>query len=295
MKRKGIILAGGSGTRLYPITKALSKQLLPVYDKPMIFYPLSILMLANIQEILVISTPEDLPQFKKLLGDGSSLGLRFEYQVQPKPEGLAQAFVIGKDFLDGAPSCLVLGDNMIFGQDFSHVLRRASDRTLGATICGYRVKDPKAYGVVEFDKNKKVLSIQEKPVDPKSPYAVPGIYFYDGQASVYAEQIKPSKRGELEITQLNEMYLKEGKLHLELLGRGTVWMDMGTHESLLDASAYVHTIQTRQGYQIANPDEIAFRLGWISREQLESNIAQLGRNGYAEYLHEIIGEQLSRK
>jgi len=260
-KRKGIVLAGGSGTRLFPLTKGVCKQLLPVYDKPMIYYPLSVLMLSGIREILVISTPLDIPVLQRILGDGSDFGLELSYAVQPKPEGLAQAFIIGEAFLNGSSATLVLGDNLIFGQDLTRLLALAHHREIGATVFGYRVKNPSAFGVVEFDDNQKVLSIEEKPVQPKSHYAVPGLYYYDEKVCDFAKKLKPSIRGELEITDLNAMYLAQGVLKMELLGRGTAWLDMGTHESLHRAAVYVESIQSIQGYQIANLEEIAFRNG----------------------------------
>jgi glucose-1-phosphate thymidylyltransferase len=291
MKRKGIILAGGSGTRLFPLTIAVSKQLMPVYDKPLVYYPLSALMLAGIREVLVISTPRDLPHFQELLGDGSLLGMKFSYAVQPKPEGLAQAFLIAADFLGGAPSALVLGDNLFYGHDLPKFFGAANARRSGATIFGYHVANPEAYGVVEFSKGHRVLSIEEKPEKPRSNFAVPGLYFYDGKAVKYARRLKPSRRGELEITDLNRMYLKAGKLKVEILGRGTAWLDTGTHKSLLEAAEFVHVIENRQGLKIACIEEIAWRQRWISDSRLEENIARLGKSGYAQYLRKLLSGQ----
>ncbi|MFL9583161.1 glucose-1-phosphate thymidylyltransferase RfbA [Stenotrophomonas sp. AB1(2024)] len=286
-QRKGIILAGGSGTRLYPITKGVSKQLLPVYDKPMIYYPLSVLMLAGIREVLIINTPHEQVLFQALLGDGSQWGMNIEYAVQPSPDGLAQAYLIGRDFLAGMPSCLVLGDNVFHGHGLTDVLKRADARETGATVFGYWVNDPERYGVAEFDKDGKVIGLVEKPVQPRSNYAVTGLYFYDGKASDYAAELKPSPRGELEITDLNQRYLNEGALNLEPLGRGYAWLDTGTHQSLLDASNFIETIQTRQGLQVCCPEEIAFGLGWITAEQLEALAAPLIKNEYGQYLHKL--------
>jgi len=286
-QRKGIILAGGSGTRLYPITKGVSKQLLPVYDKPMIYYPLSVLMLAGIREVLIINTPHEQALFQHLLGDGSQWGMDIQYAVQPSPDGLAQAYLIGRDFVDDKPSCLVLGDNIFHGHGLSEVLRRADARDDGATVFGYWVNDPERYGVAEFDDSGKVIGLVEKPAQPRSNYAVTGLYFYDGNASRYAAELKPSPRGELEITDLNQRYLDEGKLHLEALGRGFAWLDTGTHQSLLEASNFIETIQTRQGLQVCCPEEIAFAKGWISAEQLEALAAPLIKNGYGQYLHKL--------
>ena len=288
MQRKGIVLAGGTGTRLYPLTLAVSKQLMPVYDKPMIYYPLSVLMLAGLREILIITTAEEQPQFQRLLGDGAQFGLELSYAVQPKPGGLAQAFIVGTKFLAGAPSALVLGDNLFYGHDFVKSLEAARARADGATIFGYHVANPSAYGVVELDVDGKALGIEEKPSKPKSPYAVPGLYFYDSDAVKFAKQLKPSKRGELEITDLNLRYLKEGRLKVELLGRGTAWLDTGTPASLLDAAHFVQVIETRQGLKIACLEEIAFRAGWIKRAQLEKQIARHGGNAYASYLRRLL-------
>ena len=288
MQRKGIVLAGGTGTRLYPLTLAVSKQLMPVYDKPMIYYPLSVLMLAGLREILIITTAEEQPQFQRLLGDGAQFGLELSYAVQPKPGGLAQAFIVGTKFLAGAPSALVLGDNLFYGHDFVKSLEAASERADGATIFGYHVANPSAYGVVELDVDGKALGIEEKPSKPKSPYAVPGLYFYDSDAVKFAKQLKPSKRGELEITDLNLRYLKEGRLKVELLGRGTAWLDTGTPASLLDAAHFVQVIETRQGLKIACLEEIALRAGWIKRAQLEKQIARHGGSAYANYLRRLL-------
>jgi glucose-1-phosphate thymidylyltransferase len=288
MQRKGIILAGGSGTRLYPLTIAVSKQLMPVYDKPMIYYPLSALMLAGIREVLVISTPQDLPLFRRLLGDGADLGMKLSYAEQPNPEGLAQAFIIGADFLGGAPSTLILGDNLFYGHDLASAFSAANARTQGATIFGYHVANPSAYGVVEFAADGRVLSLEEKPVVPKSNYAIPGLYFYDGDVVPFARNLRPSKRGELEITDLNRIYLEAGRLHAELLGRGTAWLDTGTHDSLLEAAEFVHVIENRQGLKIACLEEIAWRQGWIDTARLESNIAKLGKSSYALYLRGLL-------
>lgn len=286
-QRKGIILAGGSGTRLYPITKGVSKQLLPVYDKPMIYYPLSVLMLAGIREVLIINTPHEQALFQQLLGDGSQWGMDIQYAVQPSPDGLAQAYLIGRDFVAGKPSCLVLGDNIFHGHGLREVLRNADQREQGATVFGYWVNDPERYGVAEFDKDGKVIDLVEKPENPRSNYAVTGLYFYDGNASDYAAELKPSPRGELEITDLNQRYLREAHLHLEALGRGYAWLDTGTHQSLLEASNFIETIQTRQGLQVCCPEEIAFGKGWINAEQLEALAAPLIKNGYGQYLHKL--------
>lgn len=291
MKRKGIILAGGSGTRLYPLTIAVSKQLMPVYDKPMIYYPISVLMFAGIREILIISTPTDLPNFKKLLGDGSNLGLSFTYAEQPSPDGLAQAFTIAADvgFLTGnEPSALILGDNLFYGHDFADSLAEADARTTGATIFGYHVANPTAYGVVEFAPDGKVLSLEEKPKLPKSNYAVPGLYFYDQNVVTLARGLKPSARGELEITDLNRLYLERGTLHVELLGRGTAWLDTGTHDSLMQAAQFVEVLENRTGLKIACLEEIAFTKGWIDRAGLEANITKLGKSAYGQYLKRLL-------
>ena len=288
MKRKGIILAGGSGTRLHPVTRSMSKQLLPIYDKPMVYYPLSVLMLAGIREILIISTPQDTPRFAELLGDGSEWGLDIQYAVQPSPDGLAQAYLIGEDFLNGAPSTLVLGDNIFFGQSFSKVLQGASAQPQGATVFAYRVLDPERYGIVEFDGDGKVLSIEEKPAEPKSNYAVTGLYFYDGRASELARSLKPSPRGELEITDLNRLYLEDQSLEVATLGRGFAWLDTGTHDSLLEASSFVQTVEKRQGMKIACPEEIAWRMGFIDDAQLAQLAEPLLKNGYGQYLQALL-------
>ena len=285
---KGIILAGGSGTRLFPLTRTVSKQLMPVYDKPMIYYPLSVLMLSGIREILIISTPTDLPQFERLFGDGSQYGLRIEYKVQPSPDGLAQAFLIGADFLAGSPACLILGDNLFYGHDLSEALRRTCERTRGATIFGYRVADPTAYGVVEFDADGKVISLEEKPAVPRSDYAVPGLYFYDQDVTALAQSLRPSPRGELEITDLNRLYLERGDLYVERLGRGTAWLDTGTHDSLLQAANFVQAIQARQGLKIACIEEIAYEQGWIDADGLADLIQKLGKTEYAHYLRRLL-------
>ena len=284
IQRKGIILAGGSGTRLYPITRTISKQLLPVYDKPMIYYPLSVLMLAGVREVLVINTPHEQALFKQLLGDGSQWGMRIEYAAQPSPDGLAQAYLIGRNFVAGQPSCLVLGDNIFHGHGLTETLKRANARQHGATVFGYWVSDPERYGVAEFDAGGKVVGLEEKPLKPRSNHAVTGLYFYDGRASDYAASLKPSARGELEITDLNRCYLQDGSLHMEPLGRGFAWLDTGTHESLLQASNFIETIETRQGLRVCCPEEIAFGNGWIDVAQLEELAAPLVKNGYGQYL-----------
>jgi glucose-1-phosphate thymidylyltransferase len=287
---KGIILAGGSGTRLYPVTQAISKQLLPVYDKPMIYYPLSVLLLAGIRDILIISTPEDTPRFEQLLGTGEQWGIHLQYAVQPSPDGLAQAFLIGKEFLAGEGCCLVLGDNLFYGHDFARSLRKAAAQASGATVFAYAVGDPERYGVVEFDKDGTAISLEEKPLKPKSRYAVTGIYFYDAQVVSVAESLQPSPRGELEITDVNLWYLHNGQLRTELLGRGMAWLDTGTHNSLLDAANFIQTIERRQGLKIACPEEIAYRLGYITAAELEALAAKLGKSTYATYLQRILAE-----
>ncbi|WP_374248669.1 glucose-1-phosphate thymidylyltransferase RfbA [Thermomonas sp.] len=288
--RKGILLAGGSGTRLYPLTQAISKQLLPVYDKPMIYYPLSVLMLAGIREVLIITTPHEQALFQRLLGDGAQWGMRIDYAVQPSPDGLAQALLIGEDFLAGGPSCLVLGDNLFHGQGLTELLNRADAREHGATVFGYQVRDPQRYGVAEFDTHGKVIGLEEKPTQPKSSHAVTGLYFYDGRASGFARQLQPSSRGELEITDLNKCYLDDGSLHLEQLGRGFAWLDTGTHEALVEAAAYMETIEKRQGLRVCCPEEIAWRNGWIDAAALQALAGPLSKSGYGEYLLGLTGQ-----
>ena len=288
MARRGIILAGGSGTRLYPITRAISKQLLPVYDKPMIYYPLSVLMLAGIREILVINTPHEQPLFQQLLGDGSQWGLDIRYAVQPSPDGLAQAFTIGRGFIDGQPNCLVLGDNIFYGHGLSGALKNADARREGATVFGYHVSDPERYGVPAFDGEGRIVDIEEKPARPRSSFAITGLYFYDGTVAERAATLRPSARGELEITDLNRSYLADGALRMEILSRGTAWLDTGTHESLLQAASFIETIQTRQGLQVCCPEEIAWNAGWIDDEQLLRLAAPLGKNGYGRYLEALV-------
>ena len=292
IERKGIILAGGSGTRLYPVTMAVSKQLLPVYDKPMIYYPLTTLMLAGIRDILIISTPQDTPRFQELLGDGSQWGIKLSYAVQPTPDGLAQAFIIGREFVGDAPSALILGDNIYYGNDFESQLRKASARTSGSTVFAYHVTDPERYGVVDFDAQRRAVSIEEKPLKPKSNYAVTGLYFYDSQVCDIAAGIAPSPRGELEITDVNRVYLERGQLNVELMGRGMAWLDTGTHESLLEAGQFIATIENRQGLKVACPEEIAYRKGYIDAAKLEQLALPLKKNAYGQYLLQLLNDQI---
>lgn len=288
---KGIVLAGGSGTRLYPITKGTSKQLLPIYDKPMVYYPISVLMLAGIRDILIISTPDDMPGFKRLLGNGSQFGVKFSYAIQPSPDGLAQAFLIGEEFIDGDSCALVLGDNIYFGESFGRKLETVVQRTDGATVFGYQVMDPERFGVVEFDENNRAVSLEEKPSEPKSNWAVTGLYFYDKNVVEMAKRVKPSARGELEITTLNEMYLELGNLHVEKLGRGFAWLDTGTHESLLEASQFIHTIEQRQGFKVACLEEIAYRKSWLTKDEVLEQAKILSKTQYGQYLQMLVEEK----
>lgn len=291
MNTKGIILAGGSGTRLYPITKGVSKQLLPIYDKPMIYYPLSVLMLAGIREVLIISTPDDIDGFKRLLADGKELGIDISYAVQPSPDGLAQAFIIGEEFIGDSNVCLVLGDNIFYGQGFTPLLRQAVNRQKGATVFGYQVKDPERFGVVAFDENKRAISIEEKPLKPKSNYAVTGLYFYDNDVIEISKKVKPSERGEVEITTVNQMYMERGDLNVELLGRGFAWLDTGTHESLLEAAQFVETIEKRQGYKVACLEEISLNNGWLTKQQVAEIGQSMSKNAYGQYLISLVGAE----
>ena len=291
---KGIVLAGGSGTRLHPITRGVSKQMLPVYDKPMIYYPLSVLMLAGIRDVLVISTPQDLPSYQNLLGDGSDFGIDLSFAEQPSPDGLAQALTIGEHFIGGDPVCLVLGDNIFFGYGFSAMLREAAARQVGATVFGYHVNDPQRFGVLDFDSNGKVISIEEKPTDSKSNFAVTGLYFYDNRAVEIAKSIRPSSRGELEITEVNQAYLEAGELNVQLMGRGFAWLDTGTHDSLMEAGQFVQTIEHRQGLKVACLEEIGFRNGWLSAERLQAQADALGATGYGQYLHRVLESEAAR-
>ena len=291
MNTKGIILAGGSGTRLYPITKGVSKQLLPIYDKPMIYYPLSVLMLAGIREVLIISTPDDIDGFKRLLADGQELGIDISYAVQPSPDGLAQAFIIGEEFIGDSNVCLVLGDNIFYGQGFTPLLRQAVNRQKGATVFGYQVKDPERFGVVAFDEDKRAISIEEKPTKPKSNYAVTGLYFYDNDVIEIAKKVKPSERGEVEITTVNQMYMQRGDLNVELLGRGFAWLDTGTHESLLEAAQFVETIEKRQGYKVACLEEIALNNGWLTKQKVAEIGQSMSKNAYGQYLMSLVGAE----